>query len=181
MGANEDFFSGLKSEADRDKEWTDAAEFFVGLRRGPQEEVSPEPEIEKQASIGDHARMVWDVAKRVDPTGVARVATGSKAGLATALGGAAVMGLGTGLMSRPSADHGGKSALEDELQGAKKHRAQGPEPRGFVTKLKNNFSDLTADLATTARKHPVKAGLAGALGGATVASRVFQALKGKAK
>lgn len=179
MSSNDDFFDGMKSDKDRDKEWTDAAEYFVKLRREPEAEIQPLPE--KTASVGEKARMAFNAVKNVDPTGILPVATHSRAGLATALGGGALMGLGAGLMNRGKKELGGQSSLEHSLHESKKQRDESPPPESFSGKMRNNFSDLLAGMATTARKHPVKAGIFAGIGGAGIASKGFQLLHGKAK
>lgn len=186
MSSQDDFFGGMKNPADRTKEWTDAAEFYVGLKnRGAQpEEVLPEPPVEKQASLKDIGAFASNIARTAilkEPTGTARAMASSRPALIGGLAGAALVGTGIALSSRGKKEHNGQSSLEHSLHTAKNERDRGPEPESFSGKIVDRFQDLNAGLATAARKHPIKAGLLGALGGAKAGAKLVGAFTGKVK
>jgi hypothetical protein len=178
MSTNDDFLDGLKSDQDRTKEWTDAAQFFYDIRRGAPEEIEPLPE--KTAGLKDMGKAVAGVAGKIDPTGLVNAMGKGPQHRIAALGGAALFGAGTALASRGKKEYGGESGLEHALKADQKQRHSQPEPKGFVGKMRNNFSDFTTGLATTARKHPVAAGAMGALGGAKAGTYFLSKLTGKA-
>ncbi len=176
MSSADDFVDGLKSEEDRAKEWADAAQFFVDIRRDRKPEEI-EPEVEKVAIDLKH---LGKAALKYDPTGLAK-SMSTKPGLAAGLGGAALFGTGMALMSRGRKELGGQSQLEHDLGEAKKKRDTSPEPKGMMGKLRNHAADLNASLASTARKHPIKAGLLAGFGGAKAGTKLLQAFSRKAE
>lgn len=265
---DDEFFQEMKSKSERDKEWTDAAQFYIDVRRESPVRFSPEEQEtekvaltlrqlgmaaipvgavsgavgggegnrlsgalrgaavgvpgavvgavgahtlapgvtalsalggsglagyaagraarsntaktpEKTAGLRDAAQAMYGMASKVDGSGIVD-ALGSKGGRIAALGGAALFGIGTALASRGKKELGGKSQVEHEMAQEKAERHSKPEPEGFGRKLLNNVSDFNADLASTARKHPVKAGLVGALGGAKAGVEIHKLL-GKLK
>lgn len=182
MSSNDDFFGGLKSDKDKTKEWTDAAQFYVDIRRSPEPEViEPLPqEQEKTASPNLRAvgQAILSAGKKMDPTGLAK-SMSSRPGLIAGLGGAALFGAGTALMSRGKKELGGESKLEHNLMDAKAERDAKPEPKSFTGKVRGHVADLSAGLASTARKHPLKAGLIGALGGAKAGTGILSLLTRK--
>lgn len=153
------FVSGLKSDEDRTKEWTDAAQFYIDIRRTQE----PEPELEKEASTAQRA---LHTVARMDPTGILTPMIASKTHRIAGLAGGALFGLGTALASRGKKEFGGQSKLEHTLQEEKAKRAKQPEPPSFAGKVRDGFRDLSANLATASRKHPIAAGAVGAIGGA---------------
>lgn len=128
------------------------------------------PEPTKTASIG---KTVFEGIKRYEPTGLAK-AMSTKPGLIAGLAGGALFGLGVGLGARGKKELGGQSPLEHSMAQDKAMRDASPEPKGFAGKLLNNFKDLSAGLASTARKHPVKAGLVGSIGGAKAGTQLLK-------
>lgn len=106
-------------------------------------------------AIGKHqakeklANALANALKNVDPTL-----------LATAGLGAAAMGAGTYLSSRPQADTG-KSKSEEKLEGRVEANQSKPEG-GLLHKMKNRTTELTHGYSKAFREHPVKAGLLGA-------------------
>lgn len=179
MSSSDDFFGGLKSDKDKVKEWTDAAQFFVDIRRGEPEPVEPLPELEKDAGVREVARSAAGIAKRFDPTGLANSLGTKDARIAAGIG-AGAFGTGVALSSRGKKSLGGQSQLEHSLHEAKKERDAAPAPKSFMGKMRNNFGDFSAGLATTARKHPVAAGAMGALGGAKAGVGLLSKLTRKA-
>jgi hypothetical protein len=173
-----DFYGGMKDEEDKTKEWTDAAQFFVDIRRPKQQEP------EKVAGVGDVVKQIaqsaWRTGKNLDPSGVLRGVTGSRAGAIAGLGGAALFGIGTALQSRGRKELGGQSKLEHSLRTKSQEAHASPEPAGFGGKMKNHLLDLSANVASTARKHPVVASLVGGLGGAKAGLSVLNRLSRKA-
>ncbi len=182
MSQNDDFLGGMKSEKDKIKEWADAAQYYVDIRRtGEPEAVEPLPEEPEKtaASLKGLAQGALGAAKRFDPTGVAK-AMGTKDGRIAALAGGALFGLGTALQSRGRKEYGGQSKLEHSLGEMKAENAARKEPPSFTGKMKNHLVDLSAGVASTARKHPIKAGFLGALGGAAAGTRILSQLTKKA-
>lgn len=161
MDSEDTFFDGMKNDRDKMQEWVDAAHFFVEIRQ-PRE---PEPTEKTAVDAKQIGRGALTALQRLDRTGVAK-AMSSKPGAIAGLAGGALFGVGTALASRGKEELGGKSRLEHSLAEEKASRDAGPEPTGFAGKLRGNISDFNASLASTARKHPVKAGLLAALGGA---------------
>lgn len=182
MSGADDFFDGLKTNGDRVKEWADAAQFYVDIRRTGEPEVvepSEESPVEKvSADLRAVGRGALKLLKKFEPTGLAN-AMSTKPGAIAGLSGAVLFGLGTGLQSRGRKELGGQSRTEHAMMGAKKLREGRPESSSFVGKLRDNVSDFTAGLASTARKHPVKAGLLGAFGGAKAGTTLLSKLTRK--
>lgn len=170
MGASEDFFDGMKSDRDRTQEWTDAAQFFVDIRRSPEPEIQP---LEKEASVGSTA---LGILGKIDRTGTVNAMRSSKPAMIAGLVGAGVFGTGMALASRGKKELGGKSGVEHYLAESKKVRDKEPEPPSFSGKVTNNLADFATENASIARKHPVKAGLVAGLGGAAAGSALFSAL-----
>lgn len=178
--ANDDFFSGMKSEKDRAEEWAASAQFFVDIRRTNEPEVvEPLPETEKLAGFREVGQAILSGAKKADPTGLTK-SMATKPGAIAGLAGGALFGLGTALSSRGKKELGGKSGVEDYLMKAKEERDKQPEPKSLRGKLFNNFADLSTGIASTARKHPVAAGAVGAVGGAKLFTGLLGSLSRKA-
>lgn len=179
-----DFYGEMKSEEDKTKEWTDAAQFFVDLRRSGQQEQDSDLEPEKTAGIGSKAKELagaaWRIGKSADPTKILQGVTKSREGAIAGLGGAALFGLGTALQSRGREELGGQSKLEHQLRTMSDDAKAKPEPSSFTGKMKNHFVDMGANVASTARKHPLAASLIGGVGGAKAGLSVLNRLSRKA-
>ncbi len=110
----------------------------------------------KEKKAEDKAKLMAALAQKlkgVDP------------GLAAVTGlGAAGVGIGTYLGSRPQKDTG-KSKIEEQFDGAVASQQAKPE-RGLVQKMRNRGTEFGQGIAQAYRDHPVKAGLLGAATGA---------------
>lgn len=180
MSADDDFYSGIKSDKDKMKEWVDSAEFFIDIRR-PREDQQYGYDLETE-KVAVNAKAVGEIAlsalHRIDRTGLSK-AMSTKPGAIAGLTGAALFGIGTALSSRGKKELGGKSRLENALAESKAKRDSEPEPKSFSGKVGNHFSDLSASFASTARKHPIKAGLTAAFGGAKAGTTLLSKFAGK--
>jgi len=176
VASDDDFLDGMKNKEDEAKEWADAARFFIDVRQPKEHQQEQTKEAMDLRALGHSA---LEAARRFEPTGTIRAVTESKPAAIAGLAGAAAFGLGMGLSSRGKKELGGQSKLEHSLQTAKHERESRPEPKGFAGKITNNIADFNANLASTARKHPVKAGLLAGVGGIHAGTKLLHTLTGK--
>jgi hypothetical protein len=101
----------------------------------------------------------------------------NKRALPYIIGGALLMGAGTGLASRPKKELGGKSQAESELNKAvERQQEEGEEGAGFGRKMKNRFTEASRGFAKTFREHPIKASLIGGGAGASLGATIARIL-----
>lgn len=133
MLESDDFHDGLQTDEEKQKEWTDAAEFFVGLRTPP-----PEPtQQEKRASFQDVQSAILN-AVRSHPKLVGSLAGAAGGGALGYIKGddehkgrSALLGAGGGALAGL-----GAGALVPHLKGGiAKH-----DPSGLLTTLKDPAS-----------------------------------------
>jgi hypothetical protein len=91
-------------------------------------------------------------------------------GLGVMIGGGLLGGGAAYMASRGKKEHGGRSQAEVDLSRMKSSLPEKPE--GIGGAVKKNVVNLHGDVAEQMRKHPVAATLAGASGGALIASRL---------
>jgi hypothetical protein len=134
-----DFYRGLKE--DRPEDFSEAAEFFLAQKKRSRHAEPEDQPVEPEKTAGLLEHLPGDLK---NPR------------LLTAGGlGAAALGAGTYLASKPQESLGGRSKAEadfDEILA--RNQARSEEGAGFGQKVKHRLDEFGAGLSRTFREHP---------------------------